>query len=165
MKNDVLIVGAGPTGLTLAIDLGRRGIGCTIIEQKDRPAFLPKMERVNARSMEIYRRMGLAERIRAAGLRPDSPMDVYIMLALTEPPLLHLSYPSVEQARTAARATNDGTSAARTLSADLAIHARAAVEIDRRDHAFGNGAVRMRVFVTAAGWRRCYGARTDLRRR
>ena len=109
MKNDVLIVGAGPTGLTLAIDLGRRGIGCTIIEQKDRPAFLPKMERVNARSMEIYRRMGLAERIRAAGLRPDSPMDVYIMLALTEPPLLHLSYPSVEQARTAARATNDGT--------------------------------------------------------
>jgi 2-polyprenyl-6-methoxyphenol hydroxylase-like FAD-dependent oxidoreductase len=109
MKNDVLIVGAGPTGLTLAIDLGRRGIGCTIIEQKDRPAFLPKMERVNARSMEIYRRMGLAERIRAAGLRPDCPMDVYIILALTEPPLLHLSYPSVEQARAAARATNDGT--------------------------------------------------------
>jgi 2-polyprenyl-6-methoxyphenol hydroxylase-like FAD-dependent oxidoreductase len=109
MNNDVLIVGAGPTGLTLAIDLGRRGIGCTIIEQKDRPAFLPKMERVNARSMEIYRRMGLAERIRAAGLRPDSPMDVYIILALTEPPLLHLPYPSVDQARTAARATNDGT--------------------------------------------------------
>jgi 2-polyprenyl-6-methoxyphenol hydroxylase-like FAD-dependent oxidoreductase len=109
MNNDVLIVGAGPTGLTLAIDLGRRGISCTIIEQKDRPAFLPKMERVNARSMEIYRRMGLAERIRAAGLRSDSPMDVYIILALTEPPLLHLSYPSVEEARTAARATNDGT--------------------------------------------------------
>jgi 2-polyprenyl-6-methoxyphenol hydroxylase-like FAD-dependent oxidoreductase len=109
MSCDVLIVGAGPTGLTLAIDLGRRGVRCTLIEQKERPAFLPKMERINARSMEIYRRMGIAEKIRAAGLRPDCAMDVYVILALTEPPLLHLSYPSVDQARAAIRATNDGT--------------------------------------------------------
>jgi 2-polyprenyl-6-methoxyphenol hydroxylase-like FAD-dependent oxidoreductase len=109
MDSDVLIVGAGPTGLTLAIDLGRRGVRCTLVEQKEEPAFLPKMERVNARSMEIYRRMGLAERIRAAGLRADCPMDVYIVLALTEPPLLHLPYPSVEQARAQTRASNDGT--------------------------------------------------------
>jgi len=109
MDSDVLIVGAGPTGLTLAVDLGRRGVRCTLIEQKERPAFLPKMERINARSMEIYRRMGLAQKIRAAGLRPDCPMDVYIILSLTEPPLLHLPYPSVEQARANARASNDGT--------------------------------------------------------
>ena len=107
--SDVLIVGAGPTGLTLAIDLGRRGVHCTLIEQKERPAFLPKMERINARTMEIYRRMGLAEKIRAAGLRPDCPMDVYIMLALNEPPLLRLHYPSVAQAQAETRATNDGT--------------------------------------------------------
>jgi len=106
---DVLIVGAGPTGLTLAIDLGKRGVRCTIIEQKERPAFLPKMERINARTMEIYRRMGLAQKIRAAGLRPDCPMDVYIILALTEPPLLHLAYPSVEESQAKIRATNDGT--------------------------------------------------------
>jgi 2-polyprenyl-6-methoxyphenol hydroxylase-like FAD-dependent oxidoreductase len=109
MDSDVLIVGAGPTGLTLAIDLGKRGVRCTLVEQKEQPAFLPKMERVNARSMEIYRRMGLAEKIRAAGLRADCPMDVYIVLALTEPPLLHLPYPSVEEARAQTRATNDGT--------------------------------------------------------
>ena len=109
MDSDVLIVGAGPTGLTLAIDLGKRGVRCTLIEQKPRPAFLPKMERINARSMEIYRRMGLAEKIRAAGLRADCPMDVYIILALDEPPLLHLAYPSVEEARAATRASNDGT--------------------------------------------------------
>src|SRR6266481_9730869 len=107
MDTEVLIVGAGPTGLTLAIDLGRRGVRCTLLEQKDQPAFLPKMERVNARSVEIYRRMGLAEKIRTAGLRADCPMDVYIVLSLTEPPLLHIPYPSVAQAR--ARATNDGT--------------------------------------------------------
>jgi 2-polyprenyl-6-methoxyphenol hydroxylase-like FAD-dependent oxidoreductase len=109
MDNDILIVGAGPTGLTLAIDLAKRGVRCTLIEQKERPAFLPKMERINARSMEIYRRMGLAQKIRAAGLRPDCPMDVYVILALTEPPLLHLSYPSVAEAQANTRATNDGT--------------------------------------------------------
>ena len=109
MDCDVLIVGAGPTGLTLAIDLGTRGVRSILIEQKERPAFLPKMERINARSMEIYRRMGLARQIRAAGLRPDCPMDVYIVLALNEPPLLRLHYPSVEQAQAETRATNDGT--------------------------------------------------------
>jgi 2-polyprenyl-6-methoxyphenol hydroxylase-like FAD-dependent oxidoreductase len=109
MDSDVLIVGAGPTGLTLAIDLGRRGVRCTLIEQKERPAFLPKMERINARTMEIYRRMGLARQIRGAGLRADCPMDVYIVLALNEPPLLRLHYPSVEQAQAETRATNDGT--------------------------------------------------------
>jgi 2-polyprenyl-6-methoxyphenol hydroxylase-like FAD-dependent oxidoreductase len=109
MDGEVLIVGAGPTGLTLAIDLGRRGIRCILIEQKERPAFLPKMERVNARTMEIYRRMGLARQIRAAGLRADCPMDVYIVLALNEPPLLHLAYPSVAQAQANARAVNDGS--------------------------------------------------------
>jgi 2-polyprenyl-6-methoxyphenol hydroxylase-like FAD-dependent oxidoreductase len=109
MDSDVLIVGAGPTGLTLAIDLGQRGVRCMLIEQKERPALLPKMERVNARTMEIYRRMGLAQKIRAAGLRADCPMDVYIVLALNESPLLRLPYPSVAQAQVDARATNDGT--------------------------------------------------------
>lgn len=109
VETQVLIVGAGPVGLTLAIDLGRRGIRCILIEKKEAPAFLPKMERVNARSMEIYRRMGLAERIRAAGLHRDVPMDVYIILAMNEPPLLRLPYPSVAQAQADCRATNDGT--------------------------------------------------------
>jgi 2-polyprenyl-6-methoxyphenol hydroxylase-like FAD-dependent oxidoreductase len=108
INTDVLIVGAGPTGLTLAIDLGRRGIRCTIIEQKEAPAFLPKMERANARTMEIYHRMGLAGRIRAAGLRADCPMDVYIILAMNQPPLLRLPYPSVAQAKLDIRSTNDG---------------------------------------------------------
>jgi 2-polyprenyl-6-methoxyphenol hydroxylase-like FAD-dependent oxidoreductase len=109
MDSEVLIVGAGPTGLTLAIDLGKRGVRCILIEQKAQPAFLPKMERVNARTMEIYRRMGLAQQIRAAGLRADCPMDVYIVLALSEPALLHLPYPSVAQAQAETRASNDGS--------------------------------------------------------
>src|SRR3982751_5894169 len=109
MNTPVLIVGAGPTGLTLAIDLGLRGIPCTLIEQKEAPEFLPKMERCNARTMEIFRRMGLAEKIRAAGLDRDVPMDVYIALAMNEPPLLRLPYPSVADAEAQIAACNDGS--------------------------------------------------------
>jgi 2-polyprenyl-6-methoxyphenol hydroxylase-like FAD-dependent oxidoreductase len=109
MNTEVLVVGAGPVGLTLAIDLGRRGIRTTLIEQKDEPAFLPKMERANARTMEIYRRMGIADKVRGAGLRADCPMDVYVVLAMNEAPLLRLAYPSVAQAIADNRATNDGT--------------------------------------------------------
>ena len=94
---DVLIVGAGPVGLTLAIDLGQRGVRCTLIEQKEAPQFLPKMERCNARTMEIFRRMGLSQKIRAAGLDASVPMDVFIVLAMNRPPLLQLPYPSVAE--------------------------------------------------------------------
>lgn len=109
MNTQVLIAGAGPVGLTLAIDLGKRGIRCTVIEQKQAPQFLPKMERCNARSMEMFRRIGIADDIRRAGLRSDVPMDVYVVLALNEPALLRLPYPSVDEARAQIRATNDGS--------------------------------------------------------
>ena len=109
MDTQVLIVGAGPVGLTLAIALGQRGVRCTLIEQKDAPQFLPKMERCNARTMEIYRRMGIADRVRAAGLAADCPMDVFIVTSLIEPPLLRLTYPSVAEAKKQIAASNDGT--------------------------------------------------------
>ena len=98
-QTNILIVGGGPVGLTLAYDLGRRGIECTLIEQKEKPEFQPKMERCNARTMEIYRRMGLAEKIRAVGLDSHVPMDVFIVLTLDRPPLVHFPHPSVDQAR------------------------------------------------------------------
>ena len=105
----VLIVGAGPVGLTLAVDLGKRGIRCTLIEQKDAPAFLPKMERCNARTMELYRRMGISERVRAAGLPRNNPMDVFIVLSLVEPPLWRLPFPSVAQAEQEIAASTDAS--------------------------------------------------------
>src|SRR5438876_5567063 len=109
MDAQVLIVGAGPTGLTLAIDLGLRGVRAIVIEQKDAPQFLPKMERCNARTMEIYRRMGIAEQVRAAGLPAHCPMDIFVVLSLVEPPLIRHPYPSVAAAKAAIAARNDGT--------------------------------------------------------
>ena len=105
----VLVVGAGPTGLTLAVALGQKGVRCTLIEQKEAPQFLPKMERCNARTMEIYRRRGIVEKVRAAGLPAHCPMDVFIVFSLVEPPLIRHPYPSVAAAKAAIAARNDGT--------------------------------------------------------
>lgn len=105
----VLIAGGGPVGLTLAIDLGRRGVRCRLIDKRPAPWFLPKMERCNARTMEHYRRLGLADRIRAAGYRTDLPMDVFIVLSLVEAPLVHHPYPSVDELKEQISRTNDGT--------------------------------------------------------
>ena len=109
IDTQVLIVGAGPVGLTLAVDLGLRGVRCTLVEQKEAPQFLPKMERCNARTMEMFRRMGLADRIRAAGLPAHCPMDVFIVTSIMEPPLLRLPYPSVADAKQEIAASTDAT--------------------------------------------------------
>ena len=109
METQVIIVGAGPVGLTLAIDLGKRGIACVLVEQKAEPQFLPKMERCNARTMEIFRRLGLADRIRAAGMPEDVPMDIQIIRSMTEPPILRLPYPSVAETRALTHESLDGS--------------------------------------------------------
>jgi 2-polyprenyl-6-methoxyphenol hydroxylase-like FAD-dependent oxidoreductase len=84
-------------------------VRCTLIERKPEPQFLPKMERCNARTMEIFRRTGIAPRVRAAGLRADVPMDVHIIRAMNKPPLLRHPYPSVAEARRAIDACTDGS--------------------------------------------------------
>jgi len=105
----VLIVGAGPVGLTLALDLGRRGVRCTLIERNKTSIQLPKMERCNARTMEIYRRLGIAEKIRDAGLPRSAPMDVFLALSMSDAkPLAHLRCPSVAEAKAEIAAHNDG---------------------------------------------------------
>ena len=109
MDTQVIIVGAGPVGLTLAIDLGKRGIACVLVEQKAEPQFLPKMERCNARTMEIFRRLDIADRIRAAGMPEDVPMDIQIIRSMTEPAILRLPYPTVAEARALTHESHDGS--------------------------------------------------------
>ena len=108
-ETDVLIVGGGPVGLTLAMDLGQRGVRCLLIDRRDAPGFLPKMERCNARTMEIYRRLQLAQSIRAAGMEASIPMDVFIVTRLTRPPLVTHRYPSVAAWQQRIVASTDGS--------------------------------------------------------
>jgi 2-polyprenyl-6-methoxyphenol hydroxylase-like FAD-dependent oxidoreductase len=108
IDTQVLIVGAGPVGLTLALDLGQRGVRCTLIERNETSIQLPKMERCNARTMEIYRRLGIAEEIRDAGLPRTAPMDVFLAASMSGPPLVRLPYPSVAEAKAEIAAHNDG---------------------------------------------------------
>lgn len=104
----VLIVGGGPVGLTLALALGRHGVPCVLVEKNTEAVFLPKMERCNARSMEIFGRLGVAEAIRRAGWPLDASMDVWILTTLNDPPLVHLKYPSISEQREQIRSHNDG---------------------------------------------------------
>lgn len=76
-RKPVVVVGAGPVGLTLAMDLATRGVEVLVLEQ--RPEGQPpsvKCNHVSTRSMEIFRRLGIAKKIRGAGLPDDYPHDV-----------------------------------------------------------------------------------------
>ena len=96
---DVIVAGAGPVGLTLAIDLGRRGVRCLIVERHPTTAPWPKMDRSNARTMEFYRRIGIVDRVRALGYPADNPMDVFLATRLSDPAIAVLKYPSVAERR------------------------------------------------------------------
>ena len=91
---DVLIVGAGPVGLTLAIDLAWRGINVTVAETRARAAPPePKCNHVAARTMEIFRRLGLAGKVRDAGLPADYPHDISYRTSFTGPELTRIRIP------------------------------------------------------------------------
>src|SRR5258705_8297526 len=96
---DVCVVGAGPVGLTLALEVSRHGVRTALVERERTPGPWPKMERCNARTMEIYRRLGVADAVRAHGQPADGSMDVAIVTSLSEPPLALLRYPTVQDLR------------------------------------------------------------------
>jgi len=69
MDTEVLVVGAGPTGLMLANQLARRGVRPMIIDRHSGPAQQTRAMAVHARTLEIYAKMGIAERAIALGAR------------------------------------------------------------------------------------------------
>jgi 2-polyprenyl-6-methoxyphenol hydroxylase-like FAD-dependent oxidoreductase len=91
---DVLIVGAGPVGLSLAIDLAWRGIAVTVVETRARAAPPePKCNHVAARTMEIFRRLGIADKVRNAGLPRDYPHDISYRTTFTGKELTRIRIP------------------------------------------------------------------------
>jgi 2-polyprenyl-6-methoxyphenol hydroxylase-like FAD-dependent oxidoreductase len=77
MNTSVLIVGAGPVGLALAVELERHGIDSIVLEQLPRGGRQPRAKTTNVRTMAHFRRWGLAEQVRRASPLPDSyPRDI-----------------------------------------------------------------------------------------
>jgi 2-polyprenyl-6-methoxyphenol hydroxylase-like FAD-dependent oxidoreductase len=105
----VLIAGGGPVGMTLAHDLARRGVDCTLIERKASTTVHPKMDITNGRSMELFRRAGLAPALRAAAVPESHPFDVSWITSLVGHELHRFRYPSVDHARIEIRERNDGS--------------------------------------------------------
>lgn len=91
---DVLIVGAGPVGLTMAMDLAGRGVKVTVVETR-RYAEPPnvKCNHVAARTMEVFRRLGVAQKVRDAGLPQDYPNDVVFRTSATGTELTRIPIP------------------------------------------------------------------------
>ena len=90
----VAIVGAGPVGLSLAMDLAWRGVDVVVAET--RPAGEPpsvKCNHVSSRTMEIFRRLGLVQDVRRAGLPDDYPNDVVFRTRATGHELTRIHIP------------------------------------------------------------------------
>ena len=77
IETDVLVVGGGPVGLSLALELGLQGRGCLLVEQNDRVGAAPRAKVTNVRSRELMRRWGIADRLaQASPFGVDYPSNV-----------------------------------------------------------------------------------------
>ncbi|KAK5676977.1 hypothetical protein LTS10_010741 [Elasticomyces elasticus] len=106
----VLIVGGGPVGLILARILATHGVKSVLFERNASTTTWPKMDLTNARSMELFQRIGLADELRKHGVDPEIDQDVLISTGLSQDKLLgQWELPSVQKFRDRIKAHNDGT--------------------------------------------------------
>jgi 2-polyprenyl-6-methoxyphenol hydroxylase-like FAD-dependent oxidoreductase len=77
IETDVLVVGGGPVGLSLTLELGLQGRRCLMVEQTDRIGAAPRAKTTNVRSRSLMRRWGIAERLaKASPFGIDYPSNV-----------------------------------------------------------------------------------------
>ena len=89
----VLIVGGGPVGLALAIELGRANIACVLIERRDGTVTVPKMSNLSIRGMEFNRRWGIAEKVKSVGWPQTYPNDFVYCTSMIGHELARLKVP------------------------------------------------------------------------
>src|SRR6476469_7102969 len=104
-----IIAGGGAVGLTLARDLARRGIQTLLIERNPTTTRHPKMDITNARSMELFRRLGVVDALRAVAVPEANNFDVSWITGLSGHELHRFRYPSVTQWRQIIRDKHDGS--------------------------------------------------------
>ncbi len=100
---EVLVVGAGPVGLVLGIDLAQRGRAVTLIDARATPDPLTvRCNHVSARTMETFRRLGFADAVRAAGFSDAFPHDISFRTRVTGPEFARIPIPGRDGRRTGA---------------------------------------------------------------
>jgi 2-polyprenyl-6-methoxyphenol hydroxylase-like FAD-dependent oxidoreductase len=99
----VVIIGGGPVGMMLALNLAALGVRSTIINRETGPRWHPKGSTQNARTMEHYRRLGFVDAVRSVGLPRDLQTDVTYFTSLNGWELARIAMPS-EAEKLAARA-------------------------------------------------------------
>jgi flavin-dependent dehydrogenase len=75
-RHQIVIVGGGPVGVALAVDLGLRGISCVLVERRLEPQRIPKGQNLTQRTVEHFYFWGIADELRAARILPPGyPMN------------------------------------------------------------------------------------------
>lgn len=96
LETSVLIVGGGPVGLALAVDLGWRGVDCVLIDQSDGKVLLPRASGISARTMEYCRRWGIVDQVKAAGFPLDYALSIAFCTSLAGHLLEKEEYPPLQ---------------------------------------------------------------------
>jgi len=112
LRVDVLVAGAGPCGLMLANELGLRNVPCLLVDPKATTAFNPQANATQARTMEHFRRIGIAKEVRALGLPGDHPTDIAYFTRFARHELARLRLPTAAQATEQIKAMSGSWSAA-----------------------------------------------------
>ena len=106
----VLIVGGGPVGLILAMTLAHHGVRSVVLERNHTTTRWPKMDLTIARSMEIFRSLGIADGLRQRGVPPHFPFTCLFSSGLNaEKAITSWQLPSVDEFRCQIASRNDGT--------------------------------------------------------
>ncbi|MBT3991473.1 MAG: FAD-monooxygenase [Rhodospirillaceae bacterium] len=105
----VLIVGGGPVGLTLSLVFAKYGVDCIVIERNASTTQHPKMDITNGRSMELFKRLGVAEKINQTAVPGDICHDVGWVSSLSGHQIYRFNYPGPDEARALYQKLNDGS--------------------------------------------------------
>ena len=96
----VLIVGGGPVGMNLALDLAWRDVPCMLVNQAKTTPNHPQGNTHNARTMEIYRRLGIADRMRDVGLPMDHCGDAIFVTRINSYEIGRIKIPTLRERMT-----------------------------------------------------------------
>jgi 2-polyprenyl-6-methoxyphenol hydroxylase-like FAD-dependent oxidoreductase len=95
--SQVAIVGGGPVGLVLALFLDFHGVKSTIFNTEPEARWHPKGNGQNARTMELYRRLGFSDEVRRLGLPADHPFDQGYFTRLSSHEIYRFPMPSRDE--------------------------------------------------------------------